>query len=94
MLISLHLTNTANLTYVTDLTNDLSMFRGNPIVCFSDMGFLLIDIQTKLSKLSERNTASRMINASKDKATIDVLNERLAQMSQRATYQIFVIIVL
>ena len=50
----------------------------------------MIETGEKLDKIQKRGGASRILNASEDKEQLNGINERLAQMSQRATYQILV----
>ena len=56
------------------------------------MGFLLVETDKLIDKIKSRNMAAKLLKASSDERELTVIKERLAQMSQRATFQILVCI--
>ena len=54
------------------------------------MGSLLVETDRLIDKIKSRNKATRLLKASSDERELTAIKERLAQMSQRATFQILV----
>ena len=54
------------------------------------MGSLLVETDKLIDKISGRNMANKLLKASSDERDLTAIKERLAQMSQRATFQILV----
>ena len=52
------------------------------------MGSLLVETDKLIDKITSRKMASRLLKASSDERELTAIKERLAQMSQRATFQI------
>ena len=57
------------------------------------MGRLLVETDKLTDKISSRNTVTRLLKASSDERELTVIEKRLAQMSQRVTFQILVFLV-
>ena len=55
------------------------------------MGLLLMETDKLIDKIKSRNMATKLLKASSDERELTAIKERLAQMSQRATFQILVL---
>ena len=55
-----------------------------------DIRSLLVETDKVIDKIRSRNMASRLLKASSDERELTGIDKRLAQMSQRATFQILV----
>ena len=64
------------------------------LIISSDMGSLLVETDKVIDKIRGRNMATKLLKASDDERELTSIEKRLAQMSQRATFQILVIFVL
>ena len=56
----------------------------------SDMGSLLVETDKLIDKIRSRNMATKLLKASSDERELTAIEKRLAQMSQRTTFQILV----
>ena len=57
------------------------------------MGRLLVETDKLIDKITSRNMATKLLKASSDERELATIEKRLAQMSQRATFQILVLII-
>ena len=52
----------------------------------------MVETDKVIDKISSRNMANKLLKASSDERDLTAIKERLAQMSQRATFQILVLV--
>ena len=54
----------------------------------------MVETDKLIDKISSRNTATKLLKASSDERELATIEKRLAQMSQRAIFQILVFLLL